>query len=717
MVQWLPWGTAVLLALLGAWVYGARPKETANRALALALLLFAGSTVAFATFRTTADPTTSQDLLRLIFWLELPALLLVALAFERLFLPAPRTPWRRRGLVAGFGVLVALLVTLLAWPGLWFYGPARGPPGFWSVKLHHLYGVLSYAVTGLAVVAGGLVAADAAREPLERRQAAAVGIAFAALASNQGGGLLLAALFGTIGGTLGALLVRATGLLGLAAVVFAAPRLADAFDAGGRRLAWLALALPFVGGVVDVSRHTILPALGLQLPFTYRNTRTFWLALFAIGITLAVTRYGMAGVKREARDRMARIGTLVLLGGAALAPAVWIHTASSAGAPAKAGLGLLLAAGLGVLYRPVRVLQADLLDHVVADPEDTGVLRAKHRAYKATLSSIRASEASIGDHRQLLEGLRDRLGITVQDHLLLSSEVGEGGSRGRLLLNRYAVEAPLGSQARRTTYLARDARTARRVVVKRIHGPDEGAGMDPRVLDRWSRIDHEHVRSLERAEPIDRGWILVLDYVPGRSLDVHLEAGGLSEDDAARVVLDVLAGLAALHEAGLVHGDLKPSNVLLPEGGPAVVADLGSAVLADHDPTDTRAVRSTGGTLATMAPEELGGGPPTPASDVYAAGALLHRLLTGRHYLPLEGVEASRARERVRRKPPDLEHPDLPEEARPLLRRALAKDPSDRFPSALAFASAIQETWAPVPREAGYQAPDRSGLGDLEDQP
>lgn len=262
-------------------------------------------------------------------------------------------------------------------------------------------------------------------------------------------------------------------------------------------------------------------------------------------------------------------------------------------------------------------------------------------------------------------------------------------------------------------YAARDARTGKRVVIKHIQTSLEAGGMDARLVDRWARLDHKNVRGLIRAKPVEDGWILALDYVPGPALDEHASVNGpLPVEEAVSLVLGVLEGLEALHGVGIVHGDMKPENVLL-DGGEPVIVDLGSAVLFDLDVEATQAMRQTAGTLAWMAPEEIHGQPPTPRSDVHAAGAILHRLLTGEHHVPLEETDASSLRRDILRRPPVLEHERLHPTLRPVLKKALAKHPEDRYESALAFASALHQATAATD---GPPNPGREALRDLEDQ-
>lgn len=703
----------LLLALLGAWVLGARPRETENQALALVLLLFAGSTLAFWGVRATDDPIHRRDLLRLIYWLELPAFLLIALALERLFLERRRSIWRQGSFVLATVVVVSMLASLVLWTDLWFRPDVSVPPGSWSFTLSNAYGILGYGINAGAIIFSIFVIRDETRPHLERQQAAAIGLAFAALAGHTGATTIVRLATTDAPMALGLTLVRIASLAGLGAVLYGARDLADPFEGPGRRLARLVIGSPVVAGAIDASRRTLLPMLGIEFPVGYRNTRPIWLATFAICLAVAVVRFGLGGFHERSRDRMATAGTGVLLatlGGLT----IWVlRTTVTNDLRIQVGLGIV--AALAVAYRPVRSLHEVFLEKLVSDPSEPSVLQARHRAYKAALTGSVVDGEPTPEGEQILERLRRELHISAQDHLLLRSEIEEEVDHSdELLLGRYTIETQISTGARGNVYLGRDGTTGRHVVVKRVHAADEGAGIDPRLLDRWKRIDHPHVRAIERAEPVDQGWILILEHVSGTSLEERLARGPLSPSEAVDRTLEVLAGLQVLHGQNIVHGDLKAANILVDEDGSARVADLGSARLTDLPPDETQPIRTSKGTFTAMAPEEVNGEAPTVQSDVYAVGALLYRMHAGEHYAPFHDLDSASIREAIRRKPPDLEDARVPSELLPLLETALAKDPGDRFEDSLAFAAALQQATDRQGLEG--RSPSIEGLGYLEDQ-
>ena len=132
---------------------------------------------------------------------------------------------------------------------------------------------------------------------------------------------------------------------------------------------------------------------------------------------------------------------------------------------------------------------------------------------------------------------------------------------------------------------------------------------------------------------------LVMELVEGLNLADRLRAGPLPWPEAVRVAGQIAAALAAAHRIGVVHRDVKPGNVMLTDTG-AKVLDFGIAALAGpHHPLAGQTGELLMGTPAYFAPERLDAGPPNPASDVYALGALLYRTLTGQAPLPVQTWE------------------------------------------------------------------------------
>ncbi|HET8683964.1 MAG TPA: protein kinase, partial [Micromonosporaceae bacterium] len=186
---------------------------------------------------------------------------------------------------------------------------------------------------------------------------------------------------------------------------------------------------------------------------------------------------------------------------------------------------------------------------------------------------------------------------------------------------------------------------------------------------------------------------LVMGYVDGQPLTARIaEAGRLSVEETMSVVAQAARALHAAHSAGIVHRDVKPANLLVRPDGKVVLVDFGVARSATV--TSVTALHEVVGTALYMAPEQVRRQALTPATDVYALGATAYHCLAGRP--PFGGdslVEV--ALRHLDTQPPPLP-PDVPEPVQAMVRRALAKDPADRYPDAAAFAEAARRAGTPV---------------------
>ncbi len=208
---------------------------------------------------------------------------------------------------------------------------------------------------------------------------------------------------------------------------------------------------------------------------------------------------------------------------------------------------------------------------------------------------------------------------------------------------------------------------------------------------RLAQVRHANVVVVHGAGIHDGRVGLWTDLVEGETLEARLARDGrLSASEATAIGLDLCRALAAIHAAGLIHGDLKPSNVLRERGGRIVIADFGSA--APTGPAAGGTLTPRTGTPAALAPELLAGGGPSAASDLYAVGALLFRLLTGGYP---KRTPAGALDSRLLDLRPDLERPLVE-----LVERALEPRPAARFASAGELAGALAGTLEAGPRRA-----------------
>jgi hypothetical protein len=238
-------------------------------------------------------------------------------------------------------------------------------------------------------------------------------------------------------------------------------------------------------------------------------------------------------------------------------------------------------------------------------------------------------------------------------------------------------------------WLARDERNGLDVALKIVPREGKAGARAEREAEAASRLRH---RSCQRAYGFGRDSqhvYIAYEYTPGRTYREALRAGELDDATAIAAAVQMLEGLAHAHARGIVHRDVKPSNVLLADGADVSVRllDFGLARLPQAE--TLTAAGDVPGTLAYISPERLRGQPATPAADVWAVGVLLWESLAGRHpFWESSLLETAKAIE-AGAPPLASVRPDLP---RPLLTavdRALDLDPSRR-PSAEALAQALQ---------------------------
>ncbi|GAA3149448.1 Stk1 family PASTA domain-containing Ser/Thr kinase [Planomonospora alba] len=276
---------------------------------------------------------------------------------------------------------------------------------------------------------------------------------------------------------------------------------------------------------------------------------------------------------------------------------------------------------------------------------------------------------------------------------------------GRLLDGRYRVESRIARGGMATVYVALDVRLDRTVAIKVMH---RGLAEDPSFVRRFIG-EAKSVASLSHPNVVqvfDQGTdgdvvYLSMEYVPGRTLrDVLRDRGRLPAREALEVMIPVLAALSAAHQAGMIHRDVKPENVLLADDGRVKVVDFGLA----------RAIEATNqtrtgvmiGTIAYMSPEQVTSGAADARSDVYAAGIMLFELLTGRQ--PYEGETSMAIAYRHVHDTvpvPSALLPGSPPLLDTLVAQATARETAGRFADATAMLVAAVDAHRMLSRESG----------------
>ena len=261
----------------------------------------------------------------------------------------------------------------------------------------------------------------------------------------------------------------------------------------------------------------------------------------------------------------------------------------------------------------------------------------------------------------------------------------------QLVLDRYRPLKPLGSGGSGSVGLAHDEQTGLDVALKIVPREGKAGARAEREAEAAARLRHE--RCL-RAYGFggDSGHVYIAyEYVAGCTFRDALRAGRLSDRDAVEAAAQILDGLAHAHARGIIHRDVKPSNVLLADDE-AVSVRLLDFGLAQFDEADTlTAVGDVPGTLAYISPERLDGAEATAASDVWGVGVLLWEALAAGH--PFWGVPIGQMTAAIQAGAPPLRQvrPDLPERLVVAVSRALHLDPAKR-PAAARLASDLRDT-------------------------
>ncbi|HEY5188061.1 MAG TPA: serine/threonine-protein kinase [Solirubrobacteraceae bacterium] len=216
-----------------------------------------------------------------------------------------------------------------------------------------------------------------------------------------------------------------------------------------------------------------------------------------------------------------------------------------------------------------------------------------------------------------------------------------------MVLDRYRLQRRLGAGAFGTVWLARDERLERDVAVKILPRERIVGGRFEREAKAAARLSHPGIVTLYEATVDDEGAYLVSELVRGKTFDALLEGGRLSDRDILGIGVALCDALAHAHDEGIVHRDVKPSNVLIPArpATPAQVAKLTDFGVARVVGGDTLTI--TGdviGTLAYMAPEQAEGREAGPAADLYSLALILYEALTG-----VNPVRVSTSAQRARR--------------------------------------------------------------------
>ncbi len=264
-------------------------------------------------------------------------------------------------------------------------------------------------------------------------------------------------------------------------------------------------------------------------------------------------------------------------------------------------------------------------------------------------------------------------------------------------LGHYYVTALIGEGGMGQVYQATDTKLNRQVALKIL---PEAFASDPDRLARFQReaqvlasLNHPNIAQIHGIEETDDARALVLELVEGPTLEDRIKQGPIPLDEALPIAKQIAEALEAAHEAGVIHRDLKPANIKVKDDGTVKVLDFGLAKAFQPDANDpslsqsptislTAAATQMGmviGTAAYMAPEQAKGLPVDKRADIWAFGAVLFEMLTGKKLFDAGDVSEMLASVLV--KDPDISSmgTHVPAHVRSVVRRCLVKDPRKRL--------------------------------------
>ena len=258
---------------------------------------------------------------------------------------------------------------------------------------------------------------------------------------------------------------------------------------------------------------------------------------------------------------------------------------------------------------------------------------------------------------------------------------------GEVFADRYRVIRRLGEGGMATVWLAEDERLGREVAIKRLRtdAPEESLTRFRREARLGATLNHPNFVSVYDTIATDEGALIVMEYVPGRSLEELMKRGPMDPSEAVPILRGAAAALDHAHQEDVVHRDVKPANILVRDDGTVKVADLGIARAVDA--TQITAEGRVIGTMPYMAPERMrAAGAGGPASDVYALAAVAFELLSGS---PLEGEGTGEEPSSLHRRLA-AGWPDAPSAVFAVISRGLAPDPARRQLSAGQFVEELE---------------------------
>jgi serine/threonine-protein kinase len=275
-----------------------------------------------------------------------------------------------------------------------------------------------------------------------------------------------------------------------------------------------------------------------------------------------------------------------------------------------------------------------------------------------------------------------------------------GLTRGSLVAGRYEILEQLGRGGMGLVYKAHDRQLDEMVVLKLLRSDLARAeGMAKRFRSEIKlarRVRHPNVCAIHEFGQDGEFCFITMELVEGVDLKREIRSrGALGGTDAFQVAVQLAAGLQAIHDGGIVHRDLKTANIMRDRNGRVRLMDFGIAKQVHSDSTGVTLTGQVIGTPEYMSPEQALGTRVDFRSDVYALGVVLFEIFTGR--VPFQGETPIATLRKQVNDPPPLAGPEvagLPPALLPVLARALAKDPEERYASAAELGEALEQARA-----------------------
>ncbi|SMO68313.1 serine/threonine-protein kinase [Fodinibius sediminis] len=299
-------------------------------------------------------------------------------------------------------------------------------------------------------------------------------------------------------------------------------------------------------------------------------------------------------------------------------------------------------------------------------------------------------------------------------------------------IHHYNIEYKLGAGQHGTVYYATDTKLMRPVVIKIVH-PERATDkhIRERILEEAriaSAIQHPNVSAIYEVGEFEKRPYIVMQYVPGRTLEELLAGGPLNLQFALSISIQIADGLAEAHRLDILHRDLKPANIMVTDGGLVKILDFGLARRRESpassmmDEPEERALATEGdelqssrfGTTAYMAPEQFVTLRSSKQSDIFSMGVILYEIITGHHpfsgparneqSLLIHAIRSSKPTE------PRVYREEIPSSLNSLILKTIDKQPSNRFKSVTELHEALKMLMKSMDFEQGMIPGEQTAL-------